>query len=80
MSWCRRLLLPSAGWQVDCSECVERKGDISLSFTRGSNKLEIILPNMHLEAGKNDFMVVIIDVKNEAELNESVIKECEDYP
>lgn len=69
--------LPSVGWQVDCNECAKRKGDVSLSFTKGSNKLDIILPNMHLETGKNDFMAVIRDVKNEAE---SVAKEGEDYP
>lgn len=72
--------LPSVGWQIDCSECSKRKGDISLSFTKGSNKLDIIFPNMHSEKGKNDFLAVITDIKNEVGLAESMVKEGEDYP
>ena len=74
-----RFLL-TVGWQVDCSECSKRKGDISLSFTKGSNKLNIIFPNIHSEKGKNDFMAVITDTNNEAELAEPIAKEGEDYP
>ena len=72
--------LPAAGWQVDCTECSKRKGDISLSFTKGSNKLDIIFPDIHPERGKNDFLAVITDIKNEAESDESAVKEWEDYP
>lgn len=71
--------LPSVGWQVDCTECSKRRGDISLSFTKGSNKLDIIFPNMHSVKGKNDFLAVITDIKNEEGLVESMTKEGEDY-
>lgn len=72
--------LPTVGWQVDCTECSKHKGDISLSFTKGSNKLDIIFPNMHSVKGENDFLAVIMDIKNGAELTESMVKEGEDYP
>ena len=72
--------LPSVGWQVDCTECSKQKVDIALGFTKGENKLDIIFPNIQSEKGKNDFMAVITDIKNEAGLDESVVKEGEDYP
>lgn len=72
--------LPEIGWRMTGTDCSERKGDVALKFTKGTNNLDIRLMNTHLEAGKNDFIVVIVDIKNEVGLAESPAGEGEDYP
>ena len=72
--------LPGLGWRTDCPDCQKQKGDISLNFIRGGNKASIIFPDIHSVEGKNDFLIVMTDIKNEAAASKSTPKEGEDYP
>lgn len=64
--------LPGFGWNEDCPECNRQGNDQSrLTFTRGDNKISIIIiPSPLAKNGENDILIAIAKVKEKVQQGE----------